>query len=142
MMAEEDAVLEPLIMHDPLADLDWDDADEPAAMVAGGIEPVAPQPAELPELPMDSDGTVLLGDSLAIQDVAEALEKFRSALELGDTLRIGAADLEQVDGAGLQLLCAVVRAARAQAIDVVWEGTSKPLREAAENLGLDMELAL
>jgi anti-anti-sigma regulatory factor len=154
-----------MMAHDPLADLDAEAAPNPLWDETMPEEPEAtkaqaePSSAAFAESPVDSSppadeappeppqgehagNPVQLGESLMIQDVAQAMEAFRQALELGGAFTIDAANLEQIDGAGLQLLCAALRDARAQGVEVVWRDASERLRQAARDLGVDAELAL
>lgn len=117
---------EPMMSHDPLADMA--SVEEPVEAPPGEVEP--------------ADTPLALGSSLSIQDVALLLEKLRPALDLGGTLRLAAGEVEQVDAAGVQLLCAAVKDARAQNLDVQWDGVSERLRQAAAQLGLEQALAL
>jgi ABC-type transporter Mla MlaB component len=107
-----------MLAHDPLADLD-----------SGG------------PFPGGDLGRVELGDTLTIPDVTELQDRLRAALDLGP-VTLAAGELEQVDCAGLQLLCALFRTARNEARPVQWDGVSSALRQAAAQLGLAGELAL
>lgn len=82
-----------------------------------------------------------LGASLTIPEVTEALDRLRALLDQGDDpLRLQGSGLEQVDGAGVQLLCALVKGARDRGRAVIWEGASPTLRAAAGQLGLERAL--
>jgi anti-anti-sigma regulatory factor len=63
-------------------------------------------------------------------------------LAFDDTVVIEAVDLARTDAAGLQLLYAVVTAARAAGAQVSWREPSPALRAAAATLGLADLLAL
>jgi anti-anti-sigma regulatory factor len=85
---------------------------------------------------------VNLGDSLTIADVGELRERLRGELDLGGTLSIRAGEVEQLDAAGIQLLCAVARDARNQGLELAWDGVSARLESAVLQLGLQGEVAL
>lgn len=146
---------EPVMSHDPLADLGG--APEPA-LVPEPESPVAetPPPAEaqakepepepvlqqVAEPAAASDSALMLDDALTIPDVAEVLERFRSSMDMGGALKINGAALEQLDAAGIQLICAAVKDARSQSMEVVWEGVSDHLRTSATLLGLASDLGI
>ncbi len=117
-----------VMAHDPLADIDGETPEQTAES-----EPV-------PEAEAETPGGLGLGDSLTIADVGELRERLRSGLDLGGTLNIDAADVEQVDAAGIQLLCVMARDARNQGLDVAWSGVSDRLSAAVRQLGLEDEL--
>ncbi len=112
-----------LMTHDPLADLD-----------AAGAAPT--------ETATAGAGRVTLGEALTIADVAEMYERLHEALDLGGELQLDASQLEQVDAAGMQLLCALMKSAKRQEVQVSWSGVSDRLCDAARQLGLETELAL
>ena len=126
-----------VMAHDPLADLEQDTADAPpeAASEAGEDVPEAAPAADT------QAGGISLGDSLTIEEVGELRERLRAGLDLGGTLNIHAAEVEQVDAAGIQLLCAAARDARNQGLDLAWDGVSDRLQAAVRQLGLEGELA-
>lgn len=110
-----------IMAHNPLADLNPTDGPETAAA--------------------DKNAALDLGDALTIAEVGETHERLRETLDLG-ALRLEAGELEQLDAAGVQLLCAAVIEARRQQMEVEWAGVSPRLREAAERLGVQETLAL
>ena len=101
-----------------------------------------PVPQQAAEPVAGSEGAVMLGDALSIPDVAEVLERFRSSMDMGGALKINGAELEQLDAAGIQLICAAVKDARSQSVEVVWEGVSDRLRASATLLGLASDLGI
>ena len=115
-----------VMAQDPLADTDRDTPEQTA-------DTAGPEPAALPP------DAVALGTSLTIADVGELSERLRAGLDLGYNLKIHAADVEQMDAAGIQLLCAVARDARNQGLEVVWNGVSERLNAAVRQLGLEDE---
>jgi ABC-type transporter Mla MlaB component len=121
-----------VMAHDPLADMESGAADQ-------AEETAETQASAAPTAGAD---TIDLGDSLTIADVGELRERLRAALDLGGTLSVGAGDVEQVDAAGVQLLCAVAREADQQGIAVDWNGVSGRLKDAVVRLGLENALSL
>ncbi len=121
-----------VMAHDPLADMESGAADQ------------AEQTGDTRAVGASSTGadSIDLGDSLTIADVGELRERLRAALDLGGTLSVGAGDVEQVDAAGVQLLCAVAREADQQGIAVDWNGVSGRLKDAVVRLGLENALSL
>jgi len=128
--------------HDPLADLDLADA-----AVGGGVtdnpqlpsnEKLALPEAAMNEAPMEQmDGRVLELDScLTIAEVGPLAEQLAGVFDSGDSLVLNGGEIEQIDGAGIQLLAGLMKEAAAQQAQVAWSGTTVVLREAAAQLGL------
>ena len=63
-------------------------------------------------------------------------------LETEDCVVLDAANVERIDTAALQLLCAFVRDRQARGHKVQWQGTSTALQEAADLLALRCLLGL
>jgi anti-anti-sigma regulatory factor len=81
---------------------------------------------------------VSLGTSLTIRDVAELHGQLLAALDNGSgTLDLLAEELEQIDGAGLQLLVAVRQEARQRGTDLRWIGVTDVMRQAAAGMGME-----
>ncbi len=87
-------------------------------------------------------GTVIFDDSLDITLVAGYFEKFSQLLNEQKTIILNGADIERVDGAGLQLLAAFFKSAEFLQITIQWQGVSDTLRHGAEISGLAGVLAL
>ncbi len=121
-----------VMSHDPLADLDAG-PDEAQQAAAGAVAPENQVAA--------ADDALQLGECLGIADVGPVQERLRELLDRG-AMRIDAGDLEQVDAAGVQLLCSAVKDARRQEIDVQWVQVSDTLTAAARQLGLGEALGL
>ena len=83
-----------------------------------------------------------LASSLTIAEVSSLkktiLDLFRSA----SGVTLDGSEIEQVDGAGIQLLAAVMKEAGERQIEIRWSGASQQLRSAATQLGLDELLGL
>jgi len=116
-------------------------------MMAGKGRHETPAAQREPLPPLDppaadaAEGRVTLGEGLCIAEVVELRERLRVALDLG-ALHLDGGELEQIDAAGVQLLCAAVRDAHRQGRPVTWLGVSPRLRAAAQHLGLQQELGL
>jgi anti-anti-sigma regulatory factor len=99
------------------------------AAAAGGV--LAPRAAPLVALPA----------SLVIRDVAGVAQQLGAALT-GGALVVDASAVTAVDTAGLQLLLAAQRSARARGISARWLGASPTLTRAASALGVARALGL
>jgi anti-anti-sigma regulatory factor len=107
--------------------------DAPATEVpAAACEPV-PAPAAAGPLRLDSD--------LRIRNIADASARLGAALG-GARLALDAAEVVQIDTAGLQLLVATVATARQKGLACEWTGVSPCLRDASRMLGLEEALGL
>ncbi len=87
-------------------------------------------------------GTVIFDDSLDITLVAGYFEQFSQLLNEQKSIILNGADIERVDGAGLQLLAAFFKSAELLQISVQWQGVSDSLKHGAEISGLTGVLAL
>ncbi len=121
----------PVINHDPFQEMGTS-----AESADDGVGLNATSPAVEATALDAKENVVTLGESLTIQEVAGMLETLRRSLELGGTVTLNAGDLDQVDGAGIQLLCTFVKEAVNQHIEVKWSATAEKLQSAAELLGL------
>ena len=82
-------------------------------------------------------GQVLdLGTTLTIADITEWHGRFASAFERGSSIEINGAGIAQIDGAGVQLLVAIMKEAVARHVEISWSAVSETLREAVSQLGL------
>lgn len=123
----------PVISHDPL------EATEDAAPEEESVEETVEANQDIAA----ADGKqILLGDSLTIREVSELLGDITSALDLGGTVVVDGGEVESIDGAGLQLLCAVMKSAQEKGVEISWQATSECLKEGAIQLGLDQYLRL
>ena len=79
-------------------------------------------------------------DIAKVQNIKEDLQHI---LEQGsDIIVLRAAQVERIDAAGLQLLCAFIRQTTTHTIKIRWESPSAALCRAAELLGLSDHLLL
>ncbi len=77
-----------------------------------------------------------LGCSLMISEVESCRNDLLNALQGGQSLILDGSEIEQIDGAGLQLLAAVALEAEKLSVVFKWHGASQILCEAAGQLGL------
>lgn len=81
-------------------------------------------------------GVIDLGAVLVVSNVLEWQQKISPTFDAADTLTLDGAKIEQIDGAGLQLLVAMIKEAGRRGMSVVWTGASPTLRAGAAQLGL------
>jgi ABC-type transporter Mla MlaB component len=86
---------------------------------------------------MDAGAQVLpLPCSCTVKDAANLKITLCSYLEAADCVVLDVANIERIDTAALQLLCAFVRDRHARGLKVQWQGNSPALQEAADLLAL------
>ncbi len=135
--------------HDPLADLEPTPGEgmglfgveSPAAAVpdrAGS----APAPVEEPAPGVAEDAVLRLDSCLTVAEVGELGGQLLGVFDGGSDLALDGSGIEQIDGAGVQLLAALMKEAALQQVSVSWTGSSPELREAAAQLGLSELLHL
>ena len=90
----------------------------------------------------DNSNRILLDHSLTIQEVGEVMMQSRSAFEEATEIHLDIGSLVHIDGAGMQLLCAIIKEARTQSISLKWTGESEPLKTVAQAMGVDEWLGL
>ena len=83
-----------------------------------------------------------LGTELTIRNAAGQKAGLVGLLRGTGPVTLGAADLERVDTAGLQLLAAVVVALRSAGRDCQWDSPAHVLRDGAAAVGLSGVLGL
>lgn len=161
-----------VMVHDPLADIDAlssaaDDilgldmptkptqpASQPkvsaeasaSEMVAQAeaVTPVEPEPEPSVDAQIDPDAAINLGEALTIREVAEMHERLLQAMIARNDCDyvLSAEDLQQVDGAGVQMLAAFVQEAARRGCGIRWTAPSEVLHKAAKGLGLMTALRL
>ena len=82
------------------------------------------------------------GNVLDIRSVRELKQKLVEALAAQGTISVEASQVRRADAAGVQLLAAFFRDARAAERRVEWKSTSESLQQAAQLLGLSEQLQL
>jgi anti-anti-sigma regulatory factor len=90
----------------------------------------------------DTKISIDLGSALVLQDIAQWQVRLSEGLDSTDCLVLSGAEIEQIDGAGLQLLAALRLEADEKGKSVVWKGVSGELYKAAQIVGLDQVLGL
>ncbi len=114
-----------VMAHDPLAEIESDLAEDEGLQTK------------------QSAGDVLdLELSLTIAEVGEWHAKFLSQCDLGEPLILKGGDIETVDGAGLQLLAALMKEAAERQLMVTWLSASDQLKQATDSVGLIGALGL
>ncbi len=123
--------------HDPLAWL----SEEPTGGEEAMVDPATNVSKETddPELAV---GILKLGQELTIQVIDEVRDSWLQELGQNGDLTIDAADLEQVDGAGIQLLLSLVQTIEARGNRIKWSGISDALSSGAKTVGLAENLKL
>ncbi len=135
--------VEPIMNHDPLADVLAQ--SNASAAVEGGppggdapsvdtSDPPSDASAETPDL--DAGAAFALPEQIGIQEVGELHMVLRDMLDAGGGIHLDASGVENIDGAGIQLLAAFFKEAVTHQIAVDWVGVSPTLAEAADVLGL------
>ncbi len=85
-----------------------------------------------------ADAAVInLGDRLTIAGVAERRREMSAALDSGGPVVLQGGEIRQIDGAGLQLLAALIKEAAATGVAIRWDGISDALQQGARQLGLN-----
>lgn len=83
-----------------------------------------------------------LGEAVCIDQVSHLQAVLLGALQGNGPVRLEGGGVLRVDGAGMQVLAAFAKTARAQGVEWRWAGISDPLREAARILGLTAYLEI
>jgi ABC-type transporter Mla MlaB component len=89
-----------------------------------------------------ASATVTCGDVLDISVVTTKYNELKQMLNNAQTIEVSAAELQRIDGAGVQLLVALFREAADQGKVISWKDTSESLLEAASLLGVKNHLQL
>ncbi|CAK0775176.1 putative STAS domain-containing protein [Gammaproteobacteria bacterium] len=116
-----------MLNHDPLADIEALSAQRDAATQALS----APLPG-----PIQPIQHFDLGEFLVIQEVMSLFDTLKQILIRESVLQLEISRLERVDGAGVQLLCALVKEANTVGARIEWVGHSDALQESARRMGL------
>jgi anti-anti-sigma regulatory factor len=77
-----------------------------------------------------------LGATLTISRVAEMHAKMTALLGSSGSLTLQGGGIEQIDGAGLQLLAAMIKEAAETGVEIRWDGISNSLHQGARQLGM------
>jgi len=136
-----------VIAHDPLSMSDEKQEDEATIQSVNEQEMTEPEVMEseaIKDLSVSkkSGNSIDLGGSLVISEVEAYRSALLEALQGDSDIVIDGAEIEQIDGAGLQLLAAFALEAEKMHIAFKWCGASLVLCEASGQLGLAEVLRL
>ena len=87
-------------------------------------------------------GEINLSSSFTIMEVGEWHPKLSACCEAGGPVVLNGGELDQIDGAGIQLLAAFVKEMVHLQLEVSWSDVSESLKEAADVLGLREALCI
>ena len=127
---------QPVMSHDPLADLGAS-GPSPDVGAARSDESAGDGRHQDP-----GEVLLVLPTSLTIAEVGEVHTTLMNHLANTATVRVDGSGVEIIDGAGLQLLTAFVKAAGEKAMMVTWQAASEVLGKAARQIGVDAVLKL
>ena len=141
----------PVIINDPLEGVGSADAEETPIESSAPAVKTEPKPKakakkrpEVESEEMTKAGTgssqFNLGDSLCIQDVTQAMEDMMPLIDLGSAITINGGDVGRTDGAGLQLLCMLMKTGKEKGIEISWGPVSDAITDGARLLGLQERL--
>jgi anti-anti-sigma regulatory factor len=82
------------------------------------------------------------GKTLTIAQVADWQQKLSGIFDLREPVSLDAGDIEKIDGAGLQLLVALMKEAEAAGVPIEWRACSEVLQQNAIRIGLGHVLHL
>ena len=88
------------------------------------------------------ENCVVLPEDLTIRSVADLHTNLQAYARASSELTFDGQDVMNVDCAGLQLLIAVIREAKASDAKIIWTDVSEKLSEVASTLGLNSDLEL
>ena len=123
---------QPVMSHDPLADIADNSATEQSAESVS--EPEGQAATKKP------GGPLLLPSSLTIADVASVHTELLDRMVLAAPFQLDASDVENIDGAGLQLLAAAHKTAAERGIAMHITNPSEVLVRSAVQVGLESAL--
>ncbi|MCF6354556.1 MAG: STAS domain-containing protein [Candidatus Polarisedimenticolaceae bacterium] len=129
-----------VIEHDPLSMPEELHEEEP--VIAESITRDSDKVTATPPGSEKNSDVIDLGGSLVISEVEAIRSGLLEALQSGKDLVIDGAEVEQIDGAGLQLLVACILEAERMHVTFKWCGASPALCCAADQLGLTEALQL
>ncbi|MFC1602036.1 STAS domain-containing protein [Pseudomonadota bacterium] len=139
-----------VIEHDPFSMAEEDESTQSAqAMtvekksvdVGSEKKSTASEPTEK-SAPVEESDCIDLGSSLVISEVEVYRTTLLNALQEGGELVLDGGDIQQIDGAGLQLLSAFAKETGKIGVTYKWKAASQGLCEAASQLGLTEMLQL
>lgn len=86
--------------------------------------------------------SVKLPESITIRDVSQLRDEWLVLVEAGEPIEVDASGVEDVDGAGLQLMLSLFRDLLGRGHSVTWAGVSDKFREVVEVLGMNSALGV
>jgi len=89
-----------------------------------------------------NDNTVDCGDLLDISMVNEINQKLNTCINSGDDITINISNIERIDTAGAQMLCAFYQDTKSKNIKCEWTSPSEIFSKSIEQLGLSEHLGL
>jgi anti-anti-sigma regulatory factor len=138
-----------VMKHDPLAEFDDlsetpvpVDADRDAGAMENPVtteavlDAVSAMPSSMKESAMTDQTELDLGSSLTILDVGDWYQKMAGLCDAGGSISLKGGDIDQIDGAGVQLLAAFIKEAAHLQVAITWTSVSKVLAEAVGIVGL------
>ncbi len=131
-----------IIAHDPLSMPDEQHEEEKEAAMEAVKADDKEETADAPAVEPKSGMAIELGDALVISEVETVRAMLLEALQGGEDLFLDGSEIEQIDGAGLQLLAACILEAERMHVAFKWHSASPTLCSAAEQLGLTKVLQL
>ena len=130
---------QPVMSHDPLADLAAPNESAPVQDEVADGGDVSSDGAQSSDA---STMNVTLPVSMTIADVGELHAGLRDGLSGDEPVQLNGGEVEIIDGAGMQFLAALFKAAGEKQLTIDWSATSDVLVRAAEQIGLTAELKL
>lgn len=82
------------------------------------------------------------GDLLDISMVNEIHQKLKQSLVSGDNISINVSNIQRLDAAGAQILCAFYQDAKSRKIKCTWQAPSEVFLKAIQQLGLNTHFDL
>ena len=90
----------------------------------------------------NTEGLITFDDTLDITMAASYFEKLTEMLNQHKSITLDGANIERVDGAGLQLLVAFFKAAESLHVSIQWQAYSDTLKKSAKLSGLTGSLEI
>ncbi len=89
-----------------------------------------------------NDNTIECGDLLDISMVNEINQKLKQSLDSGNDISINVSNIQRIDAAGAQMLCAFYQDAKSKNIKCTWQSPSEVFLKAIQQLDLNNHLGL
>ena len=133
-----------MIEHDPFSMSEEDGSTDSvqAEKVESDSVDVASKKKATSPVPEEENACIDLGSSLIINEVETYRNTLLDALQAGSDLVLDGGEIQQIDGAGLQLLAAFAKEAEKTGVPCRWHAVSQVLCEAANRLDLSATLQL